>query len=56
MKEFNIKPGREVGKIKSAIENAILDGLIENNYDGSDIIKIPSCLEKYFGSDQIKIN
>tara|TARA_B100000131_G_scaffold286817_1_gene297027 strand:+ start:334 stop:1746 length:1413 start_codon:yes stop_codon:yes gene_type:complete len=33
MKEFNIKPGREVGKIKSAIENAILDGLIENNYD-----------------------
>lgn len=33
-----------------------LIALIENNYDGSDIIKIPSCLEKYFGSDQIKIN
>ena len=33
-----------------------LIALIENNYDGSDIIKIPSCLEKYFGSDQIKTN
>ena len=33
-----------------------LIALIENNYDGSDIIKIPSCLEMYFGSDQIKIN
>ena len=33
-----------------------LIALIENNYDGSDIIKIPSCLEKYLGSDQIKIN
>ena len=33
-----------------------LIALIENNYDGTDIIKIPSCLEKYFGSDQIKIN
>ena len=33
MKEFNIKPGREVGKIKKAVENAILDGVIQNDYD-----------------------
>ena len=33
-----------------------LIALIENNYDGSDIIKIPSCLKQYFGSDKVKIN
>ena len=35
MKIFNLKPGREIGKIKSAIEEAILDGIIENNYDAA---------------------
>ncbi|HAN17537.1 MAG: tRNA nucleotidyltransferase [Bacteroidetes bacterium GWC2_33_15] len=29
---FNIKPGKEVGIIKSAIKEAILDGVIQNNY------------------------
>ena len=33
-----------------------LIALIENNYDGSNIIKIPSCLKQYFGSDKVKIN
>ena len=35
MKEFNLNPGREVGRIKAAIEEAILEGVIENNYDAA---------------------
>ena len=33
MKIFNLKPGLEVGKIKTQIENAILDGKIANKYN-----------------------
>lgn len=33
MEEFNIGPSREVGVIKNAIKDAILDGDIQNNYD-----------------------
>lgn len=32
IKAFNIKPGREVGIIKNAIREAILDGIIQNEY------------------------
>ncbi len=33
MKVCNLKPSKKVGKIKSAIEDAILDGKIGNNYE-----------------------
>ena len=33
MKLFNIKPGKEIGTIKTALKDAILDGLIPNNYN-----------------------
>ena len=31
MKEFNLKPCKKIGNIKKMIEEAILDGEIENN-------------------------
>ena len=35
MEIFELKEGRVIGKIKSAIEEAILDGNIENTYDSA---------------------
>jgi len=33
MRIFNLTPGREIGIIKNAIKDAILDGVIRNDYD-----------------------
>lgn len=35
IKVFNIKPSREVGIIKNAIKEAILDGIVTNDYEGA---------------------
>lgn len=35
MKICNLKPSKKVGEIKKAIEDAILDGVIENNYEAA---------------------
>ena len=32
-----------------------LIAMIENNYDGSDVINIPNCLKSYLGTDTLKV-
>lgn len=40
MQTFNLKPCRQVGIIKDAVRDAILDGKIENNYDSAFALMI----------------
>lgn len=35
MQLFNLNPGREIGILKNALKDAILDGVVENNYESA---------------------
>ncbi len=37
MQLYNLPPSREVGILKNALRDAILDGLVENNYESAKL-------------------
>ena len=45
MKTFNIKPCREIGQLKEIIKEAILDGVIENDFDQAKHLMLKKGLE-----------
>lgn len=47
MDTFDLKPSRIVGELKEAVKDAILDGVVENNYDAAMNFLIRFAKEKY---------
>ena len=45
METFNIKPCKEVGILKESIKNAILDGIITNDYNSARTLMIKKGIE-----------
>ena len=45
MVTYNLKPCKEIGLLKEAIKNAILDGEIENNYDEAKVFMEKTALK-----------
>ncbi len=54
METFNIKPGKEVGIIKNAIREAILEGEIKNDYD--EAFNLMLKISKELGLERRKIS
>jgi len=52
METFGLKPCREIGDIKSAIKEAILDGEIRNQYD--EAYEFMLKIGKEMGLDPVK--
>ncbi|MGA0231577.1 MAG: tRNA nucleotidyltransferase, partial [Saprospiraceae bacterium] len=54
MESFDIKPSRAVGEIKTAIREAILDGIIANNFEEAEAFMFKIGKEMGLGSGKHK--
>jgi hypothetical protein len=52
MATFNLPPGRVVGVIKNAIREAILDGIIDNNYDAAYAFMMQKAAELHLSASK----